>query len=876
MSALRNCPLALACALAAAPATAGEPLSRVELSKVGKAATVLVVSKDRRSSATAFCVHPDGLFVTNEHVVGAQARDDDLTLVLLPGEKGEKVLKARAVRRDKEADLALLRADGEKGLPALALGSDADLSELMELVAFGFPFGNALATGAGDYPSISVTVGSVNSLRRKGGELHRIQLDAVLNPGNSGGPVLDRNGKVVGVVVAGIRGAGVNFAIPVSKVAKFLAAPELRLTPPALDSARVRRPVLFRARAESALPSDAPLELELILPGAGGKERSFKMERDGEAYRVTAAPLPEPEGPARLRLTARFGNDSLTGTAEDCEFTAGGKPLRLSDVSGLAGGAEPRATLTGGRPFPGPLVGLEKVPVLLGDVRVAVDLARATEVTVEHPEGPASVVCTVVARRGGREVGRDSVTVAVAGPPTASGVAAATPARVRPPQLGQDKTVRPLPAAVADVAVGGDGRYLVLHLPRMNKLAVFDVNAAKVLHYVPVAEDGVVFAAGADKLVVALPRAGIVQRWDLATGVREAAAPFPDKLEARALALGRASAGPALFYGKDEKDNWPNIKGDNFGLLDVGRLKRVGMGWTRPAPGEFVHLGQNVNLRASADGKVFGLWSRGQGHGVAALTVDGNSVRPVYQFVPGTYVTPSDDGKVFASGRGLLSDDLKQYRFAKAEAGRCVLADRGSYYLAFGPAPAQRFPAHNPNFPAPAEPDPAVAVHVLGDERPLARLTDIELPGPDSPVFNPQQGASPLTFDKRVHFLPRAKLIITLPAGEDRLVLHRFDPDQAIEKSDLDYLFVTSQPPLAVRRGETFTYQLVVKSRKKGVRCKLEDGPKGMTVSEDGLVRWEVGESFREAEAAVIISVRDAGNQECFHSFNLAVRDAER
>jgi Trypsin-like peptidase domain len=860
----RQVTLAFVVALSASHVAANDPPSRLDLSKVGKAATALLATKGHRTLGAAFCVDPSGLFVTNEHVVAASGGSSDITLVLHPGEKGEKVFKARAVRRSTELDLALLRAEGAKGLPALPLGSDTDLTELMELIAFGFPFGNALAGSSNEYPAISVTVGSVNSLRRKAGELDRIQLDAVLNPGNSGGPVLDRNGKVIGVVVAGIRGSGVNFAIPVSHVLKFLATPDLRLTSPTVDRTMIHKPAVFRAAADSALPSDKPLELELILPGGDGKQRTLKMEQNAEGYHLATAPVPELEGPVRLRLTVRYADSTLTATTEDREFTAGSKPLRLSDICGLTGGPQPSATLTGGKPISGPLVGLDKVPVTLGGVPVAIDLQRATEVSVERPDVPASVTYTVVAKRDGREVGRATATILVSDKTAAGGLAGRA---LRPP-LEKDKTVRPLPASVTDVAVGGDGRYLILHLARLNKLAVFDVNAAKVLHWIPVTEEGVLFTAGLEKLLVALPKAAIVQRWDLASGEREATAPFPDKLEVRALALGRASNGPALFYAKDEKDTWPNVKAENFGLLDVGRLKRAELNWSRPAPNEFVHLGQNVHLCASADGKVFGVWGRSGGHGLAALTVDGNSVRPTFQFVPGTYLAPSDDGKVFASGRGLLKDDLKQYSFSKAEDGRCVPADRGSYYLCFGPAPGIRpFPVQNQGS---AAPDHAVEVRVLGDERPLTRLTDLDLPG-DAVVSN-----GLLTFNKRVHFVPRAKLIVTLPAGEDRLVLHRFDPDQAIEQSDLDYLFVTSQAPPSVKRGEAFRYQLVVKSRRKDVRYKLEDGPKGMSVSDDGLVRWDVPQLYREAEAAVILSVRNGGNQECFHSFSLTILDTDR
>src|SRR5262249_55217196 len=155
----------------------------------------------------------------------------------------------RVLRSDKDLDLALLHVAGEKDLPVLSLAADNTLSETDEVVAFGFPFGSRLAPDPKDYPAISVNVGKVTSLREKDGQLHRIQLDAVLNPGNSGGPLVDKDGQVSGVVVSGVVAAGVNFAIPVSHVHRFIARPEIFFEPAPLKLTDVRAEREFTARA---------------------------------------------------------------------------------------------------------------------------------------------------------------------------------------------------------------------------------------------------------------------------------------------------------------------------------------------------------------------------------------------------------------------------------------------------------------------------------------------------------------------------------------------------------------------------------------------------------------------------------------------------
>src|SRR5262249_48462481 len=258
-----------------------EALSREDLAKRAKAATAFLEIKPRQASA--FCVHASGLFVTNEHVV-REGGTGPITLVLASGTKTQKVYKASVVRRDKNLDLALLRVEGPVELPVLALGSDENLSELQELIACGFPFGTALGgPEQGTYPTISINTGKITALRLdKDRAVSRIQLDAALSPGNSGGPVLDSHGKVVGVVVSGIQGSGVNMAIPVSHVSRFLARPDISFTPP--EESRLNQEVAFKASAVSILPSAIPLELELVVNSAGQKERRYPMKESKGAY----------------------------------------------------------------------------------------------------------------------------------------------------------------------------------------------------------------------------------------------------------------------------------------------------------------------------------------------------------------------------------------------------------------------------------------------------------------------------------------------------------------------------------------------------------------------------------------------------------------
>src|SRR5207248_9926601 len=122
------------------------------------------------------------------------------------------------------------------------------------------------------------------------------------------------------------------------------------------------------------------------------------------------------------------------------------------------------------------------------------------------------------------------------------------------------------------------------------------------------------------------------------------------------------------------------------------------------------------------------------------------------------------------------------------------------------------------------------------------------------------------------HFIPDANLIVVIPETANRLILRRFDVMQALEKSDVDYLFVASRPPALAGKGMEYRYQVMVKSKKGGVKYKLDSAPKGMTVSSAGLVRWKVPADLADKDADVILSVSDTSGQEIFQTFKVNIQ----
>jgi serine protease Do len=148
--------------------------------------------------------------VTNQHVI---ANASELSIITPDGI--EHV--AGLLRQDEAKDLAFLTSDGTNGMPVLNSGQSDRLQAGDQLYVVGFALGTDLL---GDP---TVTRGIVSGRRQIGGR-DFIQTDASMNPGNSGGPIVDALGNVIGVATWGIRGEngeviqGINFGIPIEIV----------------------------------------------------------------------------------------------------------------------------------------------------------------------------------------------------------------------------------------------------------------------------------------------------------------------------------------------------------------------------------------------------------------------------------------------------------------------------------------------------------------------------------------------------------------------------------------------------------------------------------------------------------------------------------
>uniref|UniRef100_A0A672GFE9 HtrA serine peptidase 3a n=1 Tax=Salarias fasciatus TaxID=181472 RepID=A0A672GFE9_SALFA len=177
----------------------------------------------RLSSGSGFVVTPSGVIVTNAHVVttaeSASGRPQ-LRVQLHDGDAYEAAVRDV----DSKADIATVKINPQKKLHVLSLGRSAELRPGEFVVAIGSPF--ALQN--------TVTTGIVSTAQRDGKELgikdsdmDYIQTDAIINYGNSGGPLVNLDGEVIGINTLKVT-AGISFAIPSDRISRFLSESQIK------------------------------------------------------------------------------------------------------------------------------------------------------------------------------------------------------------------------------------------------------------------------------------------------------------------------------------------------------------------------------------------------------------------------------------------------------------------------------------------------------------------------------------------------------------------------------------------------------------------------------------------------------------------------
>ncbi len=257
---------------------------------------------------------PDGLILTNSHVVAGAA------VIGLADTEG-RTTDAQLLGEDPDTDLALIRANAARDLPAATLGDSTRLKRGHLVAAIGNPLGFEWTVTAGVISALgrSLPTGTGRMIEDV------IQTDAALNPGNSGGPLVSSRGEVVGINTAVIPGAqGISFAVA-SNTASFVLSELIR-------HGRVRRAFIGVTAETAAIPRRFALA-NGIVAGTGALLRTLDQQGPASAgglltgdvvYAVDGVPVTGVGDLIRLLTAERIGR------AATFDVLRLGRPRRFS------------------------------------------------------------------------------------------------------------------------------------------------------------------------------------------------------------------------------------------------------------------------------------------------------------------------------------------------------------------------------------------------------------------------------------------------------------------------------------------------------------------------------------------------------------------
>lgn len=289
---------------------------------IGPAVAQITVGADGRGGqGSGFVISPDGLVVTNNHVV---SDNKTARVYMQDGFSSE----ARVLGRDPDTDIALIRTDSSLNISA-PLGNSRNLKRGQIAIAIGNPLGFEWTVTAGVVSALG------RSMRAQNGRLidDVIQTDAALNPGNSGGPLISSAGEVVGVNTAVIRGAqGIAFAVA-SNTANFVISEILRF-------GRVRRGYIGIAGDTIALPR------HIALRAHSNAESAVRIRRIEQGGPAALAGLQEGDIILAVEDQPVLGVDDLVRLLNGDRI---GKPTELL-VLPIGNGLETRSVTPTARP----------------------------------------------------------------------------------------------------------------------------------------------------------------------------------------------------------------------------------------------------------------------------------------------------------------------------------------------------------------------------------------------------------------------------------------------------------------------------------------------------------------------------------------------
>lgn len=459
-----------------------------EQAQAWKDATALVVlqgsdglrpARDVRTFATAFCVNArEGLLISSTTSLRGAVE-----LRLHPGTPQMKAIEARVIRIDAGKGLVILQTDDAKGMSELKLAENVPAEEL-DCTAAGSPRTGFVRTGGlepGDYPAIHLY--PVRTAGQKVGAAQNELIGFGLTSGVSGGPLIDAQGRLVGVISPIAENAADFKAISFSSLRQFMGAPIVRFMPTVMEASELTKETTFRVQMISILQPAPDYSVEAIFSARGERRFVPRQNEKGELV-FTAAPVPKPTHAPQVRLTVQFADATVSCRALDQQVRIGQEQYRLSELANIAGGEQPGAMLKSGRRVDG---AVEEASAIIAEVDGAplkLNLGKALSVLIRPAEAPVTAVPYTIAVKNGPElVAEFRGVIGPVSPGTIPRVTLVTPregpSRNETPAVDprlQNKYTIKLRGAADDIVPAMGGELLLFHFKSLRQVALFNVS----------------------------------------------------------------------------------------------------------------------------------------------------------------------------------------------------------------------------------------------------------------------------------------------------------------------------------------------------------------------------------------------------------------
>ncbi len=409
----------------------------------------------------------------------------------------------------------------------------------------------------------------------------------------------------------------------------------------------------------------------------------------------------------------------------------------------------------------------------------------------------------------------------------------------RPEGLLPDPVVLKLPEASKTMSVGGRGRFFIFQLGQAGKLAIVDVVQTRVVHEINGVPENALISAGAEALFIAKPSQGTLEKWSFEPFARTSIVSIPSASNPYAIRIGTSASGPLLIAGENDSL-----------LVDADTFKIIS-----PCLGARNSYDYSVNI--SADGRtvtgiVEGLgpmsWSRTETDN-AQNKKDFGSTSHNYR-----WHQPTADGSLVLVPGKIFDRNLKSLSIGELADERLIATVDPRFFLAI------RFwdDLTQCRIWTTANRELVYTLRSFKDMTPKSYGRDHKV-----------EAHLAHDYDSSFHLLPEFKLFVTIGWDKTEIRVYPFDLDEALNRRG-EFLYITSNPPLRAARGSQISHQVEVLSNEAHLSFELQTAAEAMTLTETGLLTWNVPVDIATDKVPVLIRVAGK-NVEAFCSFDIEI-----